>query len=174
MSDAATTILTTALPYIGTALLGPLGGGIASLIASKLGVPAQTIQDTKDTLVSMLGDPAKLAELKQVEAAAQAHLAELGYDNIQKLEEINASVVIEVNKTMQSETTSNHWPSYSWRPFIGFTFGFYITAQWLLPMLHIPAPVIDAQLMLAIGGILGVASWFRGKGQSNNSTDQRG
>lgn len=174
MTNAATDMLKTALPYIGTALLGPLGGGIASFVAAKLGVPEQTIQETKNTLTAMLGDPTKLAELKQLEAAAQAHLAELGYNNIQKLEEINASVVIEVNKTMQAEAGSDHWPSYSWRPFIGFNFGLYVSAQWMLPLFKIPAPVIDAQLMLAVGGILGVASWFRGKGQSNNSTDPRG
>lgn len=75
----------------------------------------------------------------------------------------------DINKTMQAETTAEHWPSFSWRPFIGFQFGFYIMAQWLLPLFHVEAPKIDSELMLAIGSILGVASWFRGRAQADPS-----
>ncbi len=82
----------------------------------------------------------------------------------QRLAIANAS---DINKTMIAETQSEHWPSFSWRPFIGFSFGFYLNAQWLLPLFKVPAPTVDAQLMLVVGSILGVASWFRGKMQAD-------
>jgi len=73
----------------------------------------------------------------------------------------------DINKTMQTETTSEHWPSFSWRPAIGFSFAAYLNAQWLLPLFHISAPVVDSQLMVVVGAILGVASYFRGKAQAD-------
>ncbi len=86
--------------------------------------------------------------------------------DFQKLAVQNAS---DINTTMRTEAAAEHWPTYGWRPAIGFSFAGYITAQWVLPLFHIAPPQIDAQLMLAIGAILGVASWYRGKMQSDPS-----
>ena len=36
---------------------------------------------------------------------------------------------------------------------------------FVLPLVHIPAPSIPTEVWLMFGGILGVASWFRGKAQ---------
>ncbi len=155
------------LPLIGTALGGPLGGIATEFIASKLGVTDATKETITASMQSMLGSPEKTVELKQIEADLKVHLATLGYDSIEKIEAINASVVVEVNKTMQDETKSDHWPSYSWRPFIGFQFGLYISSLWLLPLFHIVPVIMNADMVLAIGGILGVASWFRGKAQAD-------
>lgn len=157
-------LLKSVLPFIGTALGGPLGTGAATFIASKLGVPPESVSATLNT---MLGDPENLAKVKQIEADFQAHCLELGYNSIQKIEELNASVVVEVNKTMQAEAASEHWPTYSWRPFIGFSFGAYINSMWLLPLFKIQPVILSPDTVLAIGGILGVASFFRGKMQAD-------
>jgi hypothetical protein len=53
----------------------------------------------------------------------------------------------------------------TWRPFIGYCLGLYLSAQWLLPLVGKEAPTVDPQLMLVVGTVLGVASWFRGKAQ---------
>jgi hypothetical protein len=77
---------------------------------------------------------------------------------------------------MQTEAGSEHWPTYSWRPFIGFAFGVQLFGTYfVLPLLGMPVPAIPEFAWLSIGGILGVASFFRGKAQASPMpTDNRG
>lgn len=109
----------------------------------------------------------------------------------QKLAVQNAT---DVNVTMQSEAKSDHWPSYTWRPFIGFCVGFNTIAASVLvlgvfagTLAGIPAAALAIiQLPTVLGSlaaisatvlpILGIASWFRGKMQAdpNIPTDMRG
>lgn len=158
-------IVKTALPWIGTALGGPLGGIAASFVGDKLGLSGATVDTVKAVLGGM--PPEKLAEFRVTDNEFQVKMTELGYTHIEKIEQINASIVVEVNKTMQVEAASEHWPSYSWRPFIGFMFGCYIASMWLLPMFGKTPVTLGPDIVLAIGGILGVASWFRGKAQAD-------
>ena len=75
------------------------------------------------------------------------------------------------------ETDADHWPSILWRPFIGFCFGVtFLGNYFILPFMKIPSATIPAEAWFAIGGILGVASFFRGKAQAdpNVNTDPRG
>lgn len=75
------------------------------------------------------------------------------------------------------EVISDHWPTYSWRPFNGFLFGITVFSVYvILPLAKLPIPAIPESVWLAWGGILGVASWFRGKMQSdpNVNTDNKG
>ena len=93
-----------------------------------------------------------------------------------ELERIAAGTLIAVNETMRIEAASDHWPTYGWRPFIGFSFGFYILSLWLLPLFGKTPVIMSPDIVLAIGGILGVASWFRGKMQAapDIKSDNRG
>jgi len=118
---------------------------------------AVTGAETPEETISALRADRELAVKFQEAVLAQ----ELEFE---KLAAQNAS---DINKTMQAETASEHWPSYSWRPFIGFSFGLYLNAQWILPLFKLPAPTVDSQLMLVVGAILGVASWYRGKMQAD-------
>lgn len=155
------------LPFIGTALGGPLGGGVATFLGNALGLSPNAQSNIKDTVTTMLGNPEQAAKLKELELTFQAHMTELGYQSIRDIEGINSAMLIEVNKTMQAEDASEHWPSYSWRPFIGFMFGAYVASMWLLPLVGKVPVVLQADLTMAIGGILGVASFFRGKMQAD-------
>lgn len=144
------------------------GSDKAEQVAQKAIDIAQTVTGTQSgdaALSALKADPALV--LKYREAVLAQELS------FQALAVQNAS---DINKTMQAEAAADHWPTYSWRPFIGFSFGAYINAQWLLPLFSIAPPQIDAQLMLAIGTILGVASWYRGKMQADPTlpTDNRG
>lgn len=154
------------LPFLGTALGGPLGGAAASFLGDKLGLPAATIDSVKSVLSGMT--PEKLAEFKQADEEFKLKMVALGYDSQNKLEEFNSANLIAVNKTMQVEAISEHWPSYSWRPFVGFIFGVtFFGTYFVLPLAHIPVPSIPSEAWLSIGGILGVASYFRGKAQAD-------
>ncbi|PMY13752.1 hypothetical protein C1X42_32665, partial [Pseudomonas sp. FW305-BF8] len=75
-------------------------------------------------------------------------------------------VVGKVNDTMQAETKGEHWPTYTWRPFNGFVVGIMaFGCYFVLPLCKLPVPSIPTEVWLMFGGILGVASWFRGKAQ---------
>jgi hypothetical protein len=153
------------LPVIGTALGGPFGTAAATFIASKIGVPDATVEKVTAALAGMT--PEQLASYKQLDNDFQAKMAEMGYDNVYKIAQLNAQAQSDVNKTMQVEATSEHWPSYSWRPFIGFMFGLYVASLFILPLFKVSPVIMPSEMLLAIGGILGVASYFRGKAQAD-------
>ena len=169
-------IIKGVLPFIGTALGGPIGGGLATFLSSKLGIPDSTVEGVKTAITGMLGNPELNEKLQEAELASKEHCIQMGYDSIQKLEELNASVVLAVNTTMQVEAKADHWPTYTWRPFIGFIFGFYIISIGIAPYFHITPVFLPSEMTMAIGGILGIASFFRGKAQAdpNVNTDNRG
>lgn len=154
-------------PSLGAVLGGPAGGAVgvaAAAVASALGLGANASPDDVLTAIGAM-TPDTVVKLKSIDQQMQA--AQLSAEQ---------SELESVNKTMQTEAASEHWPSYSWRPFIGFMFGLYIASLWLLPLFGKQAPKIDTDTVLAIGGILGVASWFRGKAQADPrvQTDNRG
>lgn len=144
------------------------GSDKAEQIAGKVVEIAKTVTGAgtgEDALAAIKADPAKVLEFQTAVLNSKVELAK-----------IDASVVLAVNQTMQAEAASDHWPTYGWRPFIGFSFGAYVNAQWILPLFHLPQPTVDATLITAVGAILGVASWFRGKMQADPQvqTDNRG
>lgn len=91
-----------------------------------------------------------------------------------KLEEIAANLeegenaveiatIESVNKTMREEAKSEHWMQWSWRPFVGFIFGFtFIGVYFVLPLMKLSPPTIPSEAWLMLGAVLGVASWHRG------------
>jgi hypothetical protein len=160
-----------AAPILGTLLGGPAGAAVGGLIASALG----TSNDPGDVSAA-LANPDALVKLREIEAKRQVDLQ--GLLTAQAQAEIAAAVasVQAVNQTMQAEAKADHWPTYSWRPAIGFVFAAYIASLFLLPLVSKAPVVLSADMTLAIGGILGVASWFRGKAQADHRipTDNRG
>lgn len=110
--------------------------------------------------------------------------------SFQQLAVQNAS---DINKSMQSESAAEHWPTYSWRPFIGFCFGILaltsggtVAVAYLGVMFfkvdanvlaQLPAMLgSEAAVMATIAPVLGIASWYRGKMQADPSipTNNRG
>lgn len=159
-----TTIFKAIAPTAGTLLFGPLGGMAAKFLAEKVGASSATV-DAVSTAISDMGQTAEgRVKLAQIDSDLKQHAIDAGVD-MARLEVQNAS---DINKTMQVEAVSEHWPSYSWRPFIGFIFGVtFFGVYFVLPLAKMPVPLIPSEAWLSIGGILGVASWFRGKAQAD-------
>lgn len=160
------------------------GSDKAEQIAQKAVEIAQAVtgQPTGDAaLKAMQADPALV--LKYREAVLANEL------DFQRLAVQNAS---DINATMRAESAAEHWPSYSWRPAIGFAvaidlvlcaltvFVAYIVAmitgkaeslQYLPGML-----AAMAGLVAVAAPILGIASWFRGRMQADQriNTTNRG
>ncbi len=161
-----------AAPILGTLLGGPAGAAIGGIVASALGADS-----TPDAVSQALAvNPDAAVKLRQIEADQRVKLQELIVTAEQNRLAAETASVQAVNSTMQAEAKSDHWPTYSWRPFIGFMFGSYVASMWLLPLFGKMPVTISADLTLAVGGILGIASWYRGRMQSdpNVRSDNRG
>lgn len=135
------------------------GSDKAEQVAQKAVEIAKTITGKEtggDALQALQADPALVLQFRKAVLDQAVQFEQLAVQN-----------AADINATMRAEAASEHWPSYSWRPAIGFSFAAYVTAQWVLPLCHVAPPQIDSELMLAVGSILGVASWFRGKAQAD-------
>lgn len=145
-----------------------LGGDNAGEVAEKVIQVAREVtgKDSSDDAVSELKANPELL------AAYQSKLL----DQEVALAEIAAKTVTSVNETMRTEATSDHWPTYSWRPAIGFSFGAYVSSLWLLPLFGKAPVIMSPDVVMAVGAILGVASWYRGKMQADPAvkSDNRG
>jgi sterol desaturase/sphingolipid hydroxylase (fatty acid hydroxylase superfamily) len=137
--------------------------------------------------------PEAVSEALRINPEAAVKLAEIEANNKQALEALRVKeielelaaqtqAISNVNKTMQAEATSEHWPTYTWRPSIGFAVAFNITLSSLLVLVAFLSSLYGHPEMLAVlpavlGAlaaintsalpILGIASWFRGKAQAD-------
>lgn len=164
------------LPALGTALGGPAGAAIGVMIGKALGTDA-----TPDAVAAAL-NPDAMVKLRQIEADLTK--AQIGAD---------VSTVQAVNTTMQAEAKSDHWPTYTWRPAIGFAVALntlaasvIVLAVFIAQIFGVDAHEAIAQMPTTLGAlaamngtalpILGIASWYRGKMQANPAvpSDNRG
>lgn len=161
-----------AAPLLGGLLGGPAGAAIGSIVSSALG----TSNDPSSVLAG-LANPDAAVKLKQIESDQAVSLQKLVVTAAQNRLAAETAAAQAVNATMQAEAKSDHWPTYSWRPFVGFVFGTtWLGVYLLLPLLKMPIPTIPPEAWLAIGGVLGVASFYRGKMQADPRvpSDNRG
>lgn len=157
-------ILGTAAPILGNLLGGPAGAAAGALVASALGVGG-----TPDEVATALKtDPEAAVKLKQLEVTRQVELEGLMLEAEKARIAAETAAIVAINATMQAEARSEHWPSYSWRPFNGFIVGtMAFGCYFVLPLLDIKPPVVPTEVWMMFGAILGVASWFRGKAQAD-------
>lgn len=179
-----------AAPLLGTLIGGPAGAGIAALVASALGVGG-----TPDEVSQALStNPDAAVRLKQIEATRQTELQALVVAAESNRLAADTATMQAVNATMQAEAKSDHWPTYSWRPAIGFAVAFNTGVASILVVMVYIAVVAGAKeaasamttLPMVLGAlaaisatvlpILGIASYFRGKAQADPAiaTDGRG
>ena len=177
-------------PILGTLLGGPAGAAVGALVASALGVGG-----SPDAVSQALAtNPDAAVKLQQIEATRQVDLQTLLVQAEANRLVAQTAGTQAVNATMQTEAKADHWPTYAWRPFIGFCVGFNTAAASVLVLgvyggvmfgaaqaaSALPTLPLVLGALAAISGtvlpILGIASYFRGKMQAdpNVPTDMRG
>lgn len=185
-------LLQNLLPTAASALLGPVGP-IATMavkfLAGKLGVPEATQGAVIDAIASASESPEGRVRLAELDVELKKHLS----DNGVRLAELSVSNAKDINETMRAEVAAEHWPSYSWRPAIGFSIAINVVLTTLTVFVayagvmmgkvdpktleFIPAMLgAMSALLIAPAGIVGVASYFRGKAQADpaNAAEIRG
>lgn len=179
-------------PVLGGMVGGPVGIGVtaaSAVIAHALGVAP-----TPDAVAIALQNPDAAVKLAQIEKDRAVDLQTLVVQSRAAAMAADTAAIVAVNQTMQAETHAEHWPSYTWRPFIGFALGVNVMASTLL-VLFVFIPIMFgstnmAAAVAALPGVLGalaavgattlpvigVASWFRGKAQADpdNPAQNRG
>ena len=161
-----------------------IAGDNAGTVAQKVVAVAQQVtgKPTGDEALKALQvDPNLVLQYRQAVLAQEEDFEKLAVEN-----------AADINKTMQTEAASDHWPTYSWRPAIGFAVALAVTLAVLVVFFAYSAVIFKgndkglAQLpgiLAAVAGIiavvspiLGIASWYRGKMQADPRilTDNRG
>jgi hypothetical protein len=158
-------------PLVGTALGGPAGAAVGAIVSAALGTP-----NTPDAVSQALQvDPAAAMKLAEIEKDRTLGIQQLIVQSEANRLASETAALQAVNATMQVEDKSDHWPSYSWRPFCGFVFGIMFGGVYfVLPLCKLPVPVVPFEAWAAMGGVLGVASFFRGRMQASGDADKRG
>jgi Holin of 3TMs, for gene-transfer release len=172
---------------LGSLLGGRAGEAVGAMVASALGVGG-----TPDEVSAVLANPEVIVKLRQIEADKSIKLQELLGDQA-KAELVAATTNAgDINKTMQAESASEHWPTYGWRPAIGFSVALAVLLSVLTVFMAYGAALVYNRneglaalpgILAAIAGIiavvspiLGIASYFRGRMQAdpNVPTNNRG
>lgn len=151
------------LPLLGAALPIPGGAALGTALASFIGSDSAK---PEDILTMLTTNADALAKAKQFENQHSETMLKLQLDYEISDRQSDSADLKAVNESMQAEAKSEHWTSSSWRPYNGFIFGTtFFGCYFVLPLMHIPVPVIPFEAWTAMGAVLGVASWFRGKQQ---------
>ncbi|QDD62636.1 hypothetical protein EJD96_00005 (plasmid) [Herbaspirillum seropedicae] len=185
-----------ALAEFAPLIAGWLGGSNAEKVATKVVDIAKTVtgQSSPDAAVAALqADPQLAYQYQKAVLDQQADLARLAQQvQLAELAADQANTAA-VNETMRAEAAADHWPTYSWRPFIGFCFGCMglvsggtVAIAYLGVMFFRVDPVVlghlpgligaEAGVMATMAPVLGIASYFRGKMQASPvvASDNRG
>ena len=105
-----------------------------------------------------------VAQKIQADPALMLELQKAAMEHEKSLAEIDAKKMESVNATMRSESTSEKWPQYTWRPFNGFTYPLaVILIYFVLPAFGKTVPEVPQWIWVGWLSILGVAVWDRGK-----------
>lgn len=159
-------IVGKAAPILGNLLAGQTGGIstiVGSMISSALGVA----NSPGAVETALKENPEAAIMLAKVEAEQRIKLQELSVTAANNALVADTQRILAVNATMQSEANSEHWPTYSWRPFSGFVFPSLIVAVYfILPLCGKSVPAIPETVWITFATILGVASWYRGRMQA--------
>ncbi|MBD1412787.1 hypothetical protein NUJ30_08795 [Burkholderia contaminans] len=177
-------------------IAGWLGGPKAEDVATKVVDVAKVVtgQPTGDTaLAAIQADPNLAMQFQKAVMDKQVELAQIDADVTKAALAADSANTLNVNQTMQVEARSDHWPTYSWRPFVGFCFGLLGLLSGLtvggayvgVMAFHADPKVLtdipgmlgaEAAVMATMAPVLGIASYFRGKMQANPGiqTDNRG
>lgn len=163
-----------------------LGHDNAAESAKKIVGIAERVTGAKsgeDALDAVRANPSLALQLQQELNRSKEALAQLGQAvTLAEIQADNANTAA-VNETMRAEAASEHWQTYTWRPFIGFCFGaalllcvLVVAVSYICVMTRLASPELLKELpgfltamsvLLAVPmPVLGIASYFRGKMQT--------
>lgn len=167
VADGALKGLATVAPWIATALGGPLAGSAIGAAEKAFGVAPGAFKTAQDVVTALAGGtPEQQLALKQADNDFALHMQQLGFENLQKLEEISAADRDSARK--REEVVRD------WTPRIlayGITTGFF-GILWYMLMTPLPPSSHDA-LLLLLGALqtawVGVVTYYFGSSSGSDA-----
>jgi roadblock/LC7 domain-containing protein len=179
VAPAAAEVLENAIPG------GKLAVGILAGLSTAIFGKSDATQEQIAQAVQAGLNPQQQAAVVQVEVAARTEMARIAAEQEKAELAAETQEAGDINATMQAEAKAEHWPTYSWRPAVGFAVALAVLLAVLSIMvayggmlladhpehyaqLVTELPQILASVALVIGmvsPILGIAAWHRGKMQ---------
>lgn len=148
--DIGITLAEIGLPLLGAALPIPGGEKLGRHLAAF--VTGNQDATPKETFLA-LADPEGQEKARQFWAENQSNILRMQLD-------AETARIQAVNQTMQAEAAAQHWPTFTWRPFLGFVAGVMIFGDYfLLPLMGIDSPYIPSEAWMFLSAVLGIASW---------------
>lgn len=149
-------------------------GGTSVIASTALRIAAQEMTGIPGSSIDDVANAVRNATPEQMAALTIAN-----NNFLVQMRTLDVQQIGMVNQTMQSETKSEHWCQYGWRPFWGFAsaiafIGLVVIIGILAyqaiakgnqnAMTMIPQIISASTMLFGIpAAILGVASWHRGK-----------
>jgi len=110
-------------------------------------------RNIEEVAAKIQNDPKLMIELRKLAVEEEVGLAR-----------VEAAKLETVNKTMRVEAVSDKFSQYAWRPFNGFMFPIVMTLNYVvLPLFDKPPSHVPEMVLMGWLGILGVATYGRGK-----------
>lgn len=153
------------LPWIGTAVAGPLGGMAVRFFADKIGVPAEKAADIENWLKG--ASPDDLLKAKQADQEFQVRMRELGFKEVYDLEALAVQDRVSAREREAKtgdKTTSRLASLYSVGYFLLLGFSMF----WKFPEDN--ADVVNALLGMLSAAQLSIVQYYFGS--SKGSTDK--
>lgn len=140
-------------PILGTALGGPAGAVVGSMLASALG----TNNDPASVNAAIAADPTNASKIIQLQAAHEESLVKMNLDYQTAVANAQAG-------NIQAEAKSESWLASNWRPILMLSFTAIVVVNYLVipiaqwfgvtkPPLDLP-PDMWALLKIGVGGYI--------------------
>jgi hypothetical protein len=137
----------TILPWIGTAVAGPLGGMAVKFFADKLGVPAEKAEDLSNWLKG--ASPEDLLKAKQADQAFELEMKKLGFQEIYQMEEL---IVRDRMSARDREAKTGDQTTRQLA--ICYTVGYFVLLMFAF---FVKFPEANTEILSALLGILSAA-----------------
>jgi hypothetical protein len=135
------------LPWIGTAIAGPLGGMAVKFFADKLGVPAEKAEDISQWLRG--ASPEDLLKAKNADQEFQVKMAEIGFKQVYDLEALSVQDRISA-RDREIRTGDKTTQTLAWV----YSGGYFVLLGFTMLQ---PFPPANSDVLNALLGVLSAA-----------------
>jgi len=168
-------------PTMAGVFLGPPGAAVATavkILAGQFGIKSPDPKP-EELYQAMQMDPEHAVKLRELDLNFRLEWQRLTIQGGLQEQALETQQILAVNKTMQDEAKSEHWPTWFWRPYWGLISGtaFLIVCIFVCVLAYraitgkdpnaigmIPIVIGAFTALFAIpGGILGITAWGRNK-----------
>ena len=160
--DTAKKVAGTALPILGTALGGPVGASVGSILATELGLTKSA--SPSEVQQALLSNPDAAIKLRQIESDERIALAARAAEEREKDLAVQQATIEQVNQTIRADQAGKSWLQQNAQAISKLsTVGAIVLIYFALPLLGKTPPSVPESAWVMLAAILGVTAWHQGQ-----------